>query len=135
MTLIDEFGDLKALESAFDQIFQVGMKSTQDVRQYYREFSEISVRLRDWGDGSFAQLLFKGLSPEIQLLVSNTNHDFPMTLKGMRDVAVQAFRRKEQLQGELKDAQEGRLGRARCTPSPGNVQRRPSCSRPRSKEP
>jgi hypothetical protein len=111
--LIDEFGDPKPMDSASDQILELKMKTKQDVREFYREFSEISVKITDWGEPSFARLFFKGLTPEIQQLISNANNDFPKTLKGMRDVAVQAYRRRESLQGELK---EPRDGRTRSTP-------------------
>jgi hypothetical protein len=106
--LLDEFGDPKPLESASDRILTCKMKPTQDVRQYYREFSGISVKLKDWGDASFARLFFQGLAPEIQVLISNANNDFPTTLKGMRNVAVQAYRRQESLHKEPKELRDGR---------------------------
>jgi len=101
--LIDEYGDPKQMESASDRILELKMKPNQDVREYYREFSEIAIKLTDWGQASFARLFLKGLTPEIQQLISNANNDFPKTLKGMRDVAVQAYRRKESIPvGHLK---------------------------------
>jgi hypothetical protein len=87
-------GDPHERSNAADKVGRMKMKTTQTAREFFREFHEQAVKLRDWSDSALSETFYKALTQEIKQVIAIKHTPHPSTLDV--DYSLSRFQREKE---------------------------------------